>query len=81
MPEVPFFRLSNENLDVTQKAQFGMAVKDGIARGISIAETAKRFGLGKNAHSRYKKQIEKGTCTECLWLSVTPSIAQLTRSP
>ncbi len=61
MPEVPFFRLSNENLDVTQKAQFVLAVKDGIARGISIAEAAKRFGLSKNAYARYKKQIEKGT--------------------
>ena len=79
MPEVPFFRLSNENLDVTQKAQFVMAVTDGIARGISIAETTKRFGLGKNAHSRYKKQIEKGTCTECLSRVANKSSTRRTR--
>ena len=62
MPEVPFFRLSNENLTVSQKARFVMAVQDGLTRGISIAETTKRYGLNKNAYAIYAKQIREGTC-------------------
>ena len=61
MPEVPFFRLPNKNLDVSQKAQFVMAVKDGIARKVSIAETTKRYGLGKNAYHVYSKQMRERT--------------------
>ena len=56
MPEVPFVRFSNENLTLTQKAQFVMAVKDGKANGITVAETTKRFGLSKNAYPRYKSR-------------------------
>ena len=59
--EVPFFRLSNKNLTTAQKAQFVLAVQDGLARGISIAETTKRYGLNKNAYARYAKQIREGT--------------------
>lgn len=62
MPEVPFFRLSNKNLTVSQKARFVMAVQDGLTRGISIAETTKRYGLNKNAYAIYAKQIREGTC-------------------
>ena len=61
MPEVPFFRLSNKNLSTAQKARFVKAVDDGLARGISIAETTKRYGLNKNAYARYAKQIREGT--------------------
>jgi transposase len=60
--EVPFFRLPNTNLSTAQKAQFVKAVDDGLTRGISIAETTKQFGLGKNAYHVYAKQIREGTC-------------------
>ena len=60
MPEVPLFRLSNENLTTTQKARFVAAVKDGLAAGISIAETTEKFGLCKNAYARYNKQVLGG---------------------
>ena len=53
--EVPFFRLPNTNLSTAQKARFVKAVDDGLARGISIAETTKRYGLNKNAYARYAK--------------------------
>jgi len=60
--EVPFFRLPNTNLSTAQKAQFVLAVQDGLARGISITETTKRYGLCKNAYHVYAKQIREGTC-------------------
>ena len=61
MSEVPFFRLSNKNLTVSEKARFVLAVQEGIARGVRIKETAKRFGLNKNAYRRYAEQIREGT--------------------
>ena len=59
--EVPILRFPNTNLSTAQKAQCGKAVDDGLARGISIAETTKRYGLNKNAYARYAKQIREGT--------------------
>ena len=59
--EVPILRFPNTNLSTAQKAQFVKAVDDGLARGISIAETTKRYGLNKNAYARYAKQIREGT--------------------
>ncbi|ACO68268.1 hypothetical protein MICPUN_65029 [Micromonas commoda] len=61
MTEVPFFRLPNKNLSTAEKARFVKAVDDGLAQGISIAETTKWYGLNKNAYARYAKQIREGT--------------------
>ena len=55
-----FARRAGSNLTAVMKLMFLRRVDAGLKRGISIRETTKRCGMGKNAYWTYLRQESEG---------------------